>query len=161
MLYSGMCRTIRDVAALLAREPVDWDGFHRLTKAARGESGVYWTLDLAARLAGARVPADTLSLLRPRAPASLIGALERGLVASALLGACPSIRMRRLLWGAAIRPGVSGHGTARPWKVGEAFQQAFAIHEELTFTDRARAHLGAWRHWRRFAGILGLPRGLT
>lgn len=161
MLYSGMCRSIRDVATLLAREPIDWAGFCHLAEAARGKSCAFWTLDLAARFAGAAIPAEALDILRPRAPAAQVRALERALVASALLGACPSIRMRQLVWSAAIRPGASGHGDARPWRVGEAFQQAFAIHDEVSLADRVRTHLGAWRHWMRFAGILGLPRRLT
>ena len=161
MLYSGMGRSIRDIAALLDREPVDWKRFQRLAERVKGKSCAYWTLALAARFAGAAIPKETLHALRPRAPAAFIHALERALVASALLGACPSIQTRQLLWSAAIRPGASGHGGARPWKVGEAFQLAFAIHTEMSVTDRARTHLRAWRHWVRFMGILSLPRPLT
>ena len=81
-------------------------------------------------------------------------------MASALMGACPSIGLMQLLWSAAIRPDASGHGDARPWKVGEGFGEAFRI-RQVGLAARTRAHLKGWSRWLRFAGIVGVPRRIV
>ncbi len=158
MLFVGLGRTARDVAVLLEPGGINWDRFLALALHSRAESCAYWTLTTARTLAGARVPDDVLGVLRPRGPRALAQALERAHIASALVGACPSISLMRLLWSAAIRPGASGHGKSRPWHVGEAFSEVFRVGRKAGRGARLRGQLRGWAGWVRFAGILGLPR---
>jgi len=160
MLFSGLGRTVRDVTALLEHEKMDWAKFVDLARRTRSYTCAYWTLAIARSLSGARVPDAALVELRPRGHAGPTRALERACVASALIGACPSIGLMQLLWSAAIRPDASGHGDARPWKVGEGFAEAFRIRPAI-FGARVRAHVRGWAGWLRFAGILGVPRRIV
>lgn len=85
----------------------------------RAGSSVYWTLRLAAGLSGAPVPEEWLVALRPPAASRL---LARHLAHQLLPGpgVAPSVKLARAGWAAAIRPGWSGHGGSRPWRVGAA-----------------------------------------
>ncbi len=158
MLSSGLARTARDVAALLEAGPPDWDSFVALSQRTRAGTCVYWTMSMARALARAPVPLTALERLRPRQAQPLVNALQRALIASALLGACPSIRLRQWLWKAAIRPGRSGHNTALPWQVEVAFLDAFPRQARASIGTRLAAHARGWARWLRFAGILGIPR---
>lgn len=160
MLLSGLGRTVRDVTALLEPEAFDWPRFIQLARRAKASSCAYWTLRIARDLAGAGVPESALTAMRPRGQLGVAQALERAQIASALTGACPSVRLTRVLWSAAIRPAASGHGKARPWQVGEGFAEAFPIGRASRGT-RARAHLRGWTRWLRFAGIAGIPRRIV
>ena len=160
MMVSGLGRTMRDATMLIGHEIMDWSGFAALARRTRASSCAYWTLRLARDLSGAAVPESTLSALRPRGQFGLTRALERAQVMSALTGACPSIGLMRRLWSAAIRPRASGHGGARPWKIGEGFAAAFRI-ESAGIMARVLAHLRGWARWLRFAEIIGTPRRLV
>lgn len=160
MLHSGLGRTMRDVTTLTTRGRVDWSRFVDLAHSTRSATCAYWTLRLAKSLSGAPVPDALLARLRPAGLWRSFRALERALVASALTGACPSVGLMRWMWQAAIRPRASGHGSARPWTVGEEFAEAFQI-AEAGRTARIRAHLKGWERWVRFAGILGVPRPIV
>lgn len=157
MLFSGLGRTVRDTTTLLSHGTMDWPGFLDLARQAKASTCAYWTLRIARDLSGASVPDSALAALRPRGLFSRSGAIERSQVAAALTRACPSIGLMRVLWGAAIRPGASGHGEARPWQVGEGFAEAFEI-KQVGRLARVGAHLNMWGSWLRFAGIVGIPR---
>lgn len=157
MLFSGLGRTMRDVAAIVAATPIDWERFVSLAQRARAGSCAYWTLAMAAELTAVEVPAVVLRRLRPPGTNAGRSALMRVHVAAALGRACPSIHVRRLLWAAAIRPGAEGHGDARPWQVGEAFAEALQALPRMGLAARVRSHLVAWRSWLRFARDLMLP----
>jgi hypothetical protein len=161
MFIAGIGRTVRDVATLLERGEVDWDGFIALARRTRATSCAYWTLAMSRTLAEARVPDAVLKSLRPPGPMALADALERAQIMSALLGACPSIHLLRSMWSAAIRPGASGHGHARPWQVSEAFMGAFHVGHRAGRMARLRAHLRRWAAWLRFAGVVGIPRSIV
>lgn len=160
MLSSGLGRTVRDVAALLEAEPMDWDAFVSLARSTRAGTCAFWTLSMARALTRAPVPAGVLEQLRTRQPAVVTTALQRALTASALLGACPSIRVRRWLWKAAIQPGRSGHAAGLPWQVEAAFLDAFPQRARASLTTRMVAHARGWAAWMHFAGIIGAPRPL-
>jgi len=161
LLHGGLGRTARDTAALIAAGGLEWARFAALAKDAKATSCAYWTLLLSKELSGADVPPEVLRTLAPRLPDILLRALARALVASALLGACPSIRVRRLLWRAAIRPRASGHTGARPWEVQDAFEEVFPAGQPAAFMTRVTAHARGWASWARFASILGTNRPLT
>ncbi len=59
MFIAGIGRTVRDVATLLERGEVDWDGFIALARRTRAASCAYWTLAMSRTLAEARVPDDS------------------------------------------------------------------------------------------------------
>jgi hypothetical protein len=160
MLFSGLGRTVRDVTALLEHGRIDWPGFIELARRTKASTCAYWTLRIARDLSGASVPETALAALRPRGQLGIAQAFERAQIASALTGACPSIGLMRVLWGAAIRPGASGHGKARPWQVGEGFAAAFQI-GQVGRAARVRAHLRGWARWLHFAGIVGIPRRIV
>jgi hypothetical protein len=161
MLSSGLGRTARDVAALLEAGPTDWESFVALALRTRAGTCAYWTLAMARALARAQVPPTVLERLRPRQPTALTNALQRALVASALLGACPSIRTRQWLWRAAILPGRSGHMASLPWQVEAAFLEAFPRGGRASLGARTLAHVRGVAAWLRFARIIGVPRPIT
>ena len=160
MMSSGLGRAVRDATAVAGHATVDWPGFVELARRTRSSSCAYWTLRLARDLSGAMVPESSLRALRPRGQFGLTRTLERTLVMSALTGACPSIKLTRRIWSAAIRPKASGHGHIRPWTIGEGFAAAFQI-ERTDRTSRALIHLRGWARWLRFAEIIGSPRRLV
>jgi len=161
MLSSGLGRTARDVAALLEAGPLDWDAFVALAQRTHAGTCAFWTLSMARALSGASVPTAALDQLRPHQPAMVTNALQRALIASALLGACPSIRVQRWLWKAAIQPSRSGHAAALPWQVEAAFLDAFPQRARASLTSRMVAHAQRWTAWLHFAAIVGAPRPLV
>jgi hypothetical protein len=161
MLLTGIGRTVRDVATMLERGEIDWEGFIALARRTRAATCAYWTLAMSRTLAAARVPESVLASLRPGGPVALTNALERAQISSALLGACPSIHLMRAMWSAEIRPDTSRHGSVRPWQVGEAFMEAFHLGHRPGRMARLKAHLHGWTAWLRFAGIFGIPRPIV
>lgn len=160
MLFTGLGRTVRDVSALVRHGGIEWAGFVEVARRSRSVTCAWWTLYIARALAGATVPDAVLAALAAPRPLLPRRALERAHVSSALTGACPSISLMRALWTAAIRPGASGHGAARPWQVGEGFAQAFRM-GQVGKAARFGAHVRGWAGWLRFAGIVGVPRPIV
>jgi len=153
-LVHGIARTVRDVATLTTARSIDWDAFVRLARRANAATCAYWTLALARRLGGARVPDDALAPLRPRQPRALTAALERAYVVSGILDLCPSMQLAQALWTAGVQPERSGHGAQRPWQMTTRFEAAF--HQELTVPvmARVRNHLRDLAPWLRFARVV-------
>ena len=123
MLRTGTWRTCRDLERITQVPGFDWERLVRLAHKVGASSCCYWTLRLAAGLAGLDVPPASLAAFRraggnDRAVDGIVSAvLERHLLAVLIPGGpdCPSVRLRRLAWVLAIRPESNGHGRSRPW----------------------------------------------
>ncbi len=117
----GAWKAIRDTDALLRRGDVDLDRFVEEARRVRAASCAFWTLHLAEAWSGVSVPAELLRGLGRPVTALALAPLRRHLAAS--LTTQPEhglpVRLGHALWGAAIRPGRSGHGGIRPWSDGE------------------------------------------
>lgn len=124
----GGWRALRDVQAIAAGG-FDWPEFARFARETRAATCCYWTLRMARRLAGAAVPVDVLSSLKPPYPEFVLGRLEHHFISSLLPSeqSCPSVRLTQLLWEAGVAPGWSGHGRARPWQASERWESAQAL----------------------------------
>ena len=117
MMNGGAWRALRDIGALAERGGLDWDLCVARARATRATSCVYWTLRLARRMAGVDVPAAALRAMEPPSPGFLLRRLERYFEWQVSEGrVCPSVRLGQWLWSAALRPGWSKHGRARPWR---------------------------------------------
>lgn len=125
MMRGGTWRAFRDLEAIVATGRIDWDAFVDFARSARARTCCYWPLRLAALLAHVEVPADVLPALRPPGSPRLLDHLERHFICGLLPNpaTCPSVRLTRKLWEAAIRPGWSGHGKVRPWHFDENFMR--------------------------------------
>jgi hypothetical protein len=118
MLRKHGWRAFRDVRAITERTRIDWDEFLALAGAMRARTCCYWTFRLARDLVGPVVPAEVLDALRPSVPEAMLRAVARhsALVLFPTGADCPSARVRRWFWSAAVRPRRSGHGASRPWR---------------------------------------------
>ena len=117
LLASGAWRTFRDVSTLVDSGRIDWSVFLDRARAHRATSCCYWTLRLAERLAGLRLPREVLSSLRPPVGRSVVFALERHYLLNLLPAesTAASVRLISALWSAGMQPVRMGHGSARPW----------------------------------------------
>ena len=115
--YFGPWRAMRDVRATAEDPRLDWHAFTRRARETRAASAAHWTLRLARLLAGAAIPAEVERDLRPAVPSSVLPMLDRHFYGRwfAPEAACPSQRLERWLWRAAVRPVASGHGGSVPW----------------------------------------------
>lgn len=148
LFQSGLCRTTRDIVALVSSVEMDWTGFARLANQARAGTCAYWSLAVAQDLAEAPVPREVLDALKPHPFRALRAVLRRYVVASGLLELCPSIKLDRLLWTLAVRPRRSGHGERRPWHRDHLFLEAFGSPPNAWVRGRGL------RDWFRFAQAL-------
>ena len=156
-MFRGIGRTVRDVAAILAMEPVDWKHFIELASRSHARTCAYWTLAITRTLTGSSVPDDVLAALRPRQSMLVSRALERAYVTMGLFGTCPSIRASKLLWSAGIQPGASGHGEIRPWQVGDLFQEVFRVGTKRGIGARFMGQLQLAGRWWQFARTVSSP----
>ena len=153
-MFNGIGRTVRDVAAILAARPADWAAFSELAIRTRARTCAFWTLSIARTLTGTAVPDDVLDALRPRQPRFVSRALERAYVTSGLFGACPSIKVAKLLWRAGIQPVASGHGDSRPWQSNDLFRKVFRLDQTHGIGERLAGQIAAGARWWRFARAL-------
>lgn len=113
----GAWRTFRDLAAISGTGQVNWDRFIALARETLGATCCFWTLHLARSVAAIELPEPVLRSLRPPMTDLRLRTLERhftlGLLPTA--AACPSVRLRHLMWRLGMQPGRSGHGDALPW----------------------------------------------
>jgi hypothetical protein len=157
MARSGAWRAFRDLT-VLARDPgFDWDEVVTLALRSRARSACYWTLLLARDVSGLPVPDRTLAALEPplgEATRRVVGRhLANGLLPTARL--CPSVRLSRWMWLAAIRPGWSDHGASRPW----THSAEFAPRDRDEVAERGLAklshHFRQASRWRTYlSGVL-------
>ena len=153
-LRSGLARTVRDVATVVAAHDLDWDTFARLARDAKAATSVYWTLALTRDLAGAEIPREILDALRPHQPRAVTAALQRAYVTNALFDLCPSIKLAQTLWSAGIQPVRSGHGSSRPWQTTDRFSDAFQVGERMPLLQRIRTSARDLSSWVRFARVV-------
>jgi len=153
MARSGTWRAFRDLHAIESRGGIDWDAFGRAARDANAATSCYWTLRLARDLSGLRVPPSVLEELAPPYGQRMLNVLTRHLALDLVPSAsgCPSLRMSRWMWLAAIRPGWSGHGDKRPWQRSRPVtDEAAALQAEqrrnITLRDRFR-RLGRLRSY--------------
>lgn len=157
----GARRTARDIAVLAESGRVDWGLVEAIASASGAATGVHWALRLARSLANAPVPEDVVARLAPRISPRVDALVERHLVHLALrdAAACPSTRVRRLMWDVAMQPARSGHGDVRPW-TGE-FDIRHNVEGELrpppvSTPARVVSHLRQLQRWGHyFAAVLG------
>lgn len=162
-LSSGGWRTFRDVAALAADPVFDWEDVLRRARRWGAERPCYWTLRLASRLGGVRVPDPVLSSLRPSAlPSSALGALERHYALGLFAGredaaGCPSVTLNRILWRVGVQPSGPGVRAAVPWEHDEGFRRLQAARGEEPASPpgplrRLARHLAGAGAWARYLG---------
>lgn len=156
-MFRGIGRTVRDVATLLAKDPIDWDRFAELAIRSRAGTCAYWTLVITRTLTGTPVPEEVLESLRPRQPMLVTRTLERAYVTMGLLGTCPSVRAWKLIWSAGIQPAASGHGELRPWQVGDLFQTVFRVGTKRGIGARVVGQMQLAGRWWHFARTVGSP----
>lgn len=130
-MFTRGVRTFQDVTVLARSGNVDWSAFVAEAKRTRAESCCYWTLELARNLGRAPVPDDVLRELEPDTPIALRRLVARHLENEVITGhgLCPSTRLRRFMWRAAVRPVYSGHGSHRPWNEAD-WNEMLANHLE-------------------------------
>jgi hypothetical protein len=157
MAQHGAWRTFRDLHAIAAAGDIDWDAFCRTARETRGVTACYWTLRLAAELTGFAVPADVLRRLAPPGTEALRALLARhfamAVVPLSNVG-CPSARMSKWMWEAALRPRWSGHGAVRPWMREEVARNAFLKGEAVRGVAKVRGQLRLLGTWRQYLGAL-------
>lgn len=150
--YFGPWRAIRDVRALAEQPALDWDRFVARARETRGATAAHWTLRLARLLAGAAVPERVEVALRPPLPVATLGMFDRHFAirwfASGL--PCPSRRLERWLWRAAVRPGSSGHGDAVPWTRDPLFLDPDPNKVPEPVTRKVIRHLGSPGRYLRY-----------
>jgi Uncharacterised nucleotidyltransferase len=157
----GLGRTVRDLAVLAP--VVDWERLIELARATRAKSSCYWTIRLAMVAAGVAVPPAAVAGLAPWLPEWLRRALQRIVLTEALdprADFVPSVRLRRLAWALAIRPGASGHGAARPWNFRADFGKYTQGAPPAPLLRRVRGQVALLPGWARFVAIaagLGWP----
>jgi hypothetical protein len=156
-MFRGIGRTVRDVAAVIAARPVDWDRFTELVVRSRAATCAYWTLAITRTLTGTPVPDAVLESVRPRQPMLVTRILERAFVSMGLFGTCPSLRASHVIWSVGIRPGASGHGDVRPWHASDQFQSVFGIGTRPDLGARLAGQLQLAGRWWRFAQTIVSP----
>jgi hypothetical protein len=154
-MQGGLGRTTRDLGVLAPR--VDWPALVALARETRAESCCYWTLRLAASLAGVAVPRDVLRSLAPRWPEPALRALERVIATDAFAARqefTPSVGMERAAWMLAIRPRASGHGDARPWCTTEGLSRMLHVPPPPSLARRLQHQVAQVPRWMRYLQVL-------
>lgn len=149
----GAWRTFRDVSALL-RSGEGGQRFVEQARAAKALTATYWSLRLARHLSAIPVADALLEALAAPSPDAVGDAIERHFVAAIAFGerpACPSARLARALWLAALRPSWSGYLAAGRWDPEHRWERAVGTFAEEAGRARLGRHARGIRHWWRFA----------
>ena len=156
----GAWRSFRSIAAVTSAPGFDWELLVREAKATRAATACYWTLRLADRLAGVRVPDSALAELAPPTAKWLRDAIERHFVALLDPGegpASPSQQLTRWLWRAALRPQWSGHRSPGRLDPEQRWARARGTLSTESTAARAWRHARSYRDWWRFVVGTLLP----
>lgn len=155
-LESAGWNCLRDVNALARSGQLDWTTFAQVARRTRSSTCAYWTLRLSKELVDGPIPAAVLSALAPERSTTALGFLERHFVAGLFDEghACPSTRLKRRLWEAAIEPKRSGHLRSRPWARNKDFTPAGEFFRAPT-SGRHGRQPHAWRDY-----LQALTRGI-
>lgn len=157
----GAWRTIRLINSLLAARPVDWERFITVARETGAAHSCYWTLRLAARLGSAAVPASVLDRLRLPGPEWIHEALERHFISQIASGegpSSPSMRVSRLLWQLALRPGWGSRAYAGRWDTDHRWEHARGEFSDERVPGRIMRHAKGIRRWWDFAAHTLRPR---
>ena len=159
-LRMGAWRAFEDLRQLIAAGDVKWTEFVELAREARGGTCCYWTFSVARRLAGVPVPEFVTDALRPQLPSSALEALERHFIGAMFHfgpAQCPSDRVGKMLWTAAMAPRRSGHGRVRPWSRETEWVSLSGAPRSQRLRDRLRHHLAQVATWRSYVGAVLMP----
>jgi hypothetical protein len=90
-----------------------------------------------------------LTRLRPSLPRAVLRTLERHftLILLPSSGDCPSVSLRRVMWGVGILPRRSGHARSRPWEVLALRPEDRAAREARRGTGKMKASDRWARYW--------------
>ncbi len=153
VMQLGAWQTIRALSVVTATPTFDWDGFVRTAQDAKALTACYWTLRLAKRLGGIRVPNAVLDRLAPPTPEMLERPLERHFVAGIVPGegpVCPSVWLARALWRVALRPAWSGHSALGRYDPERGWERALGTFSRETRPARFARHVAGYRSWWSF-----------
>lgn len=160
MLQFGAWRTFRLVNALVETARIDWAAFLSLAERAGGGASCYWTLRLARRLAGVRVPDAVLGSLELPSQRWLRDVLERCFIADIATGegpSSPSVRLSRTLWRLAMHPGAASDAAHRH-RTDPRWARPGARDEPESARQRVLRHAKGIRNWWDFATRTLVPR---
>jgi hypothetical protein len=157
MMSQGAWQAFSDLQQLVERGSVDWPAFVREARLRRASNVCYWTLHLARRIGGVAVPSDAEEALRPQRSAVILEVLARhlALLVDPIASPCPSARIRRGLWRAAMRDDIGGRPVTEPWEREHLFP--------LAGESAPEASRSAWlaRHFRSAGEYLRYVRAVT
>lgn len=158
ILSFGAWRSFRDIGAVLNGGRVDWTRVEHAARAHGATSCCYWTLRLASQLSGIDVPAQALAELRAPTPWGLHGVVERHLASQlfATERVCPSQKVRRWLWSAAIRPGRLRLGEGRPWDIDQVTSPGKG--KPIPFASKIASHVENFAQWAHYLRLLAFPK---
>ncbi len=156
--YFGPWRALRDVRVVSESPRLDWDKFVRRARETRAASAAHWTLRLARALSGAPIPASVEEDLRPSMPTTMLPMLDRHFYGRWFSpeAACPSQRLERWLWKAAVRPVASGHGTSVPWTRDPLFLDPATIQPPEPVAKKMMRHLASPGRYLRYLSTIML-----
>lgn len=157
LMVFGAWRAVRDLNALVASGPMDWDRVIQVSREQHAGSSVYWALRLAHELTGVPVAADVLRELSRSSPNVMRETTLRHLVAQMFpLGeTCPSERFRRAMWSLALAPERQGIGRERPWDWDEVALGQQASHASAA--SKVARQVGSVRAWWRYLRVVAGP----
>ncbi len=150
----GAWRTFRDASALVRSPAFNWDDFVALARETKGLTSCYWTLRLARRLSGVDVPPEVMRALAPPTSERVCRGLERHFISAIAPGEappCPSVKIARMLWLAALRPRWSGHADAGRIDPEHRWERARGTASTETLPQRVARHTRGIRYWWDFA----------
>jgi hypothetical protein len=126
MMSQGAWQAFSDLQQLVERGNVDWPALVREARLRRASNVCFWALHLARRVGGVAVPPEAEEALRPRRSRVVLEALARHLsvVIDPIAAPCPSGRIRRGLWRAAMRDDIGGRRVTEPWEREHLFPLA-------------------------------------
>lgn len=154
----GAWRAFRTIDAIVTAPGFDWQKLVAYARTAKAATSCYWTLRLAERLSGLRVPQSVLEALAPPTASLFRDALERHFVAQLDPGegpTSPSEKLTRLLWRAALRPRWSGHRAPGRIDPEHRWERARGTLSTETRAARLLRHARSYRDWWQFvAGTL-------
>jgi hypothetical protein len=109
-------------------------------------------------MSGVPVPESVIEEFRVPGSSLSDGVVERHQVTQLISAehACPSQALRRVMWGAAIRPKQSGFLERRPWDADADFAAPRVAPESMQ--RKMSRHLEGFMRWASYLRLVGVPR---
>lgn len=151
MLAVGSWRSFHDLWTMIRHDRIDWGAMVAEARRYGATSSCYWTLTMAAQVAGVPVPPEVLGRCRPPGGAWLHRLLYRQFASHLDTPErwCPTVALRRRLWRIALRPRWSGHQGGLPWEDVPTTQRGMT--ESGPAGGRLQRSLGSLRYLARIA----------